>query len=418
VSARGGSRAGRPLLAALLGGALLLAGCGGSGSSSTSTSTSPASTTPVDNTAPLAVNLGPANNYNNGLFTSVTVCVPGTMNCQTIPNISVDTGSEGLRILSSQLTLSLSAVTGNSGNALQECVSFLDGSYVWGPVAAADIQLAGETASSVPIQIISANPSFPVPSQCSSGGASNDNTVATLGANGILGIGSFRQDCGSGCTGAAPLAFYYFCANSGCQVTSVSLTSQLQNPVWMFPQDNNGLMISLPAVPAQGEQSVSGSLVFGIETQSDNALGGATVFTADANANFQATYNGTSYSQSYIDSGSDAVYFLDSTTLGIPDCTDYSFYYCPSSTVSYTVTTTGLNGASAPVTITVANAEALFSFNGGLNAAFNDLAGASGTSPSSDYFDFGMPFFYGRKVFVGIEGQAGPGGVVGPYFAY
>ena len=33
-------------------------------------------------------------------------------------------------------------------------------------------------------------------------------------------------------------------------------------------------------------------------------------------------------------------------------------------------------------------------------------------------FDLALPFFYGRKVFVGIEGQLSPTGVAGPYWAY
>lgn len=70
------------------------------------------------------------------------------------------------------------------------------------------------------------------------------------------------------------------------------------------------------------------------------------------------------------------------------------------------------------MTFSIANADALFSSNGGANAAFNDLGGDSGTSTSTDYFDFGMPFFYGRNVFVGINGQSGPNGSVGPYWAY
>jgi hypothetical protein len=33
------------------------------------------------------------------------------------------------------------------------------------------------------------------------------------------------------------------------------------------------------------------------------------------------------------------------------------------------------------------------------------------------YFDWGLPFFYGRSVFTAIEGQAA-GSAVGPYYAY
>ena len=391
-----------------------LASCGGGGSSRP-----PASTTPVSNTQPIEANFGPANNYTNGLFTNVTICAPSSSNCQTVSDVLVDTGSEGLRLLSSAVTLSLPAETDSSGNDLQECMSFADGSYLWGPVVSADVQLAGEKASSVPIQIVSAPPSFAVPNSCTSGGGPDENTVASLGANGILGIGNFRHDCGGACTSSSTAPkLYYLCPNSVCQSVTVALTGQVQNPVWLFARDNNGLLISMPSVSAGGAPSASGSLIFGIGTQSDNALGNAVIYTTDSSGNFQTTYNGIAYSSSFIDSGSNAIFFLDHATLGIPDCSDNPGWYCPSGTVNYTATNTGLNGATGPVTFSIANADALFSSNGGANAAFNDLGGDSGTSTSTDYFDFGMPFFYGRNVFVGINGQSGPNGSVGPYWAY
>ncbi|HUZ45981.1 MAG TPA: DUF3443 domain-containing protein [Terriglobia bacterium] len=394
---------------------LALAGCGGgSGSSS-----NPAPST-INNTQAVAVNSGPANNYINGLFTDVTICVPGsTSNCQTISNVLVDTGSEGLRLLSSQVTLSLPPVIDNSSNGLQECVGFADGSYVWGPVVGADIQMAGEKASSVPMQLISSSSTYAVPSQCTSGGGPNENTVQLLGANGILGIGNFQQDCGAACTSASTAPpLYYLCPNSVCGLALVPLNFQLQNPVWMFPQDNNGVLISLPSILAGGAPAASGSLIFGIGTQSDNALGSAQVYTTDASGNFQTTYNNIAYSQSYIDSGSNAFYFLDHATLGIPDCSDAPGFYCPGSTVNYTVTNTGQNGTTGPVSFSIANADSLFNSNGGANWAFNNLGGDTGTSPSTDSVDFGLPFFFGRNVFVGIENETGPNGVVGPYWAY
>ena len=392
-------------------GLLVLIGCGGSGGSNPG-----GGSTPVDNTQALQVNLGPANNSTNEAFVAVTVCVPGSSSCQTIENVEVDTGSEGLRVLSSQISLSLPAIADTSRNALEECVSFADTSYVWGPVVSADVQMAGEKATSVPIQIISASPKFPVPSNCISGaGAADVNTVAALGANGILGLGVFQQDCGFACTSASPQVpdVYYLCPNSVCRVSTVPLGSQLQNPVWFFPQDNNGVVISLPSVPADGVASVSGSLIFGIGTQSDNALGSAQVYTTDNAGNFQTTYHGIAYSQSYIDSGSNGLYILDASTLGITDCSDFAGFYCPASPVDFTATNTGLNGVKADVSFSIANADALFAANGGRNAAFDDLGG---DNPQT--VDWGLPFFYGRKVFVGIEGQLSPTGVTGPYWAY
>lgn len=410
-----------PLIAAI---SWAMAGCGGGGSSPTSSITGQT----VNNTQTVEVNSGPANNYTNGIFTTVTICVPGSSTCQDIPNVLVDTGSEGLRLLSSVVTLSLPAVTNNSNNTLQECASFADGSYVWGPVMGADIQIAGEKGSSVPIQLIdSSSPTkYPVPSSCTSGGGSDENTVASLGANGILGIGVFQQDCGSNCTSASTApALYYLCPPTqglACQGATVALNYQLQNPVWTFPQDNNGVLISLPSIPDTGTPSVSGSLIFGVGTQSDNALGNAQIYTVDPSTGiFQTTYNNVAY-PGFVDSGSNAFYFLDSTTLGIPECTDSSGnptgWYCPSSTQSYTATNTGVNGTSNSVTFNVANADALFAANNGQNWAFNNLGGDSGTSSSNDYFDFGLPFFFGRNVFIGIENASGPNNSVGPYMAF
>jgi hypothetical protein len=46
---------------------------------------------------------------------------------------------------------------------------------------------------------------------------------------------------------------------------------------------------------------------------------------------------------------------------------------------------------------------------------FNDVAAPL---PSTLYgFDWGVPFFFGRNVFVAIEGSSTPGGT-GPYVAY
>ena len=127
--------------------------------------------TPTQNVQPITVNAGPANNYANGLFTSVTICVPAsTVSCQTIDGVLVDTGSSGLRILSSVLTLTLPQQTAN-GNPVVECNQFLDG-YTWGPVQVADVGMAGERASAVPIQVIGAPGFSAIPDSCTSSGPS------------------------------------------------------------------------------------------------------------------------------------------------------------------------------------------------------------------------------------------------------
>jgi len=410
-------------LAGLLGaaaGLIFVASCGGGSSSSSPTPTP--TPTPTNNSLTLSVNLGPTNDYVNGIFASVEVCEPGsTTNCTTVPDVLVDTGSTGLRLLSGAVGgLTLPAVTDASGNAVQECIQFISLAYIWGPVAQADIHLAGESAASASVHIISESPQYPVPSSCISTGSSGTpqdyNSVSALGANGILGVSNWAQDCGTACTSASTAPAQYFsCPSGNCQITALPTTStkgQVWNPVALFSQDNNGVLLSLPTVPAGGAATASGSLIFGIGTQSNNALGSAQVYAVTDQAYFTTTYNGTQYSNSFIDSGSNAFYFLDSATLGNIACADNPGWYCPASTLNFTVTNTGTNSTTGSVSFTIANADSLFDTG---YAAFTNLGGDSGKSPATDYFDFGVPFFYGRNVFVGIAGQTVTGVTNVPY---
>ena len=169
----------------------LLVGCGGSSGSKSSS--------PGSNSQAVIVNSGPPGNggYINGLFTTVTVCAPGTSTCQPISGVLVDTGSFGLRVLSSALTVSLAQQKDVNGNSVGECAPFAN-AITWGPVKTADVKLAGEQASSIPIQVIG-DPTFAtIPASCSSHGPAED-TLQQLGTNGILGVGPFVEDCGNSC---------------------------------------------------------------------------------------------------------------------------------------------------------------------------------------------------------------------------
>jgi len=103
-----------------------------------------------------------------------------------VDNVLVDTGSFGLRVVGSALgSLALTQETVN-GNSLAECFAYLDGTFTWGPVQTADVQMAGEVASSVPVQVL--DDAFSVIPSATCAGTPADTTAA-LGANGILGVG-------------------------------------------------------------------------------------------------------------------------------------------------------------------------------------------------------------------------------------
>ncbi|MFP3740476.1 DUF3443 family protein, partial [Burkholderia sp. SIMBA_019] len=85
------------------------------------------------------------------------------------------------------------------------------------------------------------------------------------------------HDCGPACVQNAVPATYYSCVGTSCTSIAVAENVQVANPVPYFATDNNGSILLLPAASSSGEASLSGQLVFGIGTQSNNGLGSAQV---------------------------------------------------------------------------------------------------------------------------------------------
>lgn len=411
---------------------LLLSACGGgdktpstsvnaatpsSGTSTaTSTSLTPTVALGVGNVVPITVNAGPPSAIGvfNIPFVSVTLCSPGSLvNCRTIDHVLVDTGSSGLRILSETGagSLALPSVSDGNGRPLGECAQFADG-FTWGSVRRADVRLAGEVASNLPVQLVGDGGSnfINVPSACRNTG-SNNSTVAALGANGILGVGHFRQDCGSLCTTQTSAGLYYACSAGVCSGTTVPLANQVGNPVAAFKTHNNGVLVDLPAVADNGSTQVNGSLVLGIGTSSNNTLtGSARVYSVDGNGQFPTVYKGRTYSTSFLDTGSNGIFFPDSS---LRRCTLSLGFYCPLSTTVLTATNRAATGsASTSVSFRLVNLDALAS-----NVAAAPVGGLAVDVGTATGFDWGLPFFFGRKVFTAIEASSTPYGN-GPYVAY
>ena len=426
---------------------LLLSACGGGGGGSTSGGSGTGAGSPpppppaLTNLATLTVDTGPSgldtgpNGYlqYNVAYVSVTLCAPGTTTCQTIDHVQVDPGSGGRRMLQSALTPTLRGAlpieTDTKGNPLGECYGYVDG-YAFGSVRQADFQIGGEKVAGMPFQVIGDTGVFAsVPAQCSGGGGANLNTLNALGANGIIGIGVTTTDCGAACAtaGGFSAAIYYDCPSSGCAsipaeaATTSAPYQQLPNPVAAMSTDNNGTIVSLPAATA-AEASLTGTLYFGIGTQTNNALGSAAVLLTSTSASpngaglITATYSGQTLNESTLDSGSNLYLFVDSTITG---CTGQDAgYYCPSSPLSLSATLQGTNAATTSVAFTLQNADTLLATSDGVLPGIGGNPNVfPGLNAYPQSFDFGLPFFYGRNVYTALEGR-NAGGTTGPYFAF
>lgn len=387
------------------------------------------------NILPVTVGSG----YFNEPTISVKVCEVGsTTNCVVVNNLLLDTGSFGLRVfksvisslnLSSQTDTTIAAGGGGTTNPLAECFPYADGTADWGPVVKADIYMGnapGLKASNIAIQKIDSTYVQPtVCSQSSHGPYTLDVSPSGSGYNGVIGVGVFTEDCGTLCSGVtgANTKVYFQCDTVGgtCTGVRVPLANQITNPAAGLPAGyNNGVALQLNAVSSDGGPTgVYGYLVLGIGNQTNNTPpSGVIMLQADANANFKTTFNGMVYNGSFIDSGTNTLSFPQ--TSSTPDCGGVNTGFdCPSTIVTMSAIqggcttspcsggSTGSNAVEVPYYIT----NALNAIGSG-NTVFNDI----GTSMPGG-FDWGLPFFLGRTVYVGFDATASSLGT-GPYWAF
>jgi hypothetical protein len=413
-------RSGKILLLFLV--LVMAAGCGGGEGGSSGTASSSALSLPNGPSLPqitgfnvLPVSVGGSFQYANEATVSVTICDESNGNCQTIDNILLDSGDYGLRIfrqvLNPSLAAALSPVQVNNTQPVYECTQYGDGSAVWGPVELSSVILSGEQPVLVPIQV--AGPaSFNSSQVCPAAPLLSSPSDALY--NGSLGIGFFAQDCGDMCASSAQNGQYFTCSGNTCTSIAVQTSIQVQNPVAALQTDNNGVLLRFPSVPAGGLPSVIGYLILGIGTQSNNTPSGVSTYGADNNAGdinyetFTTNFEGASYS-GFLDIGSNGLFFPSNQ---IPTITvDGAEWFNPPSLLTLSAMNVGYpSGPAGEVEFQVNNFNTLMFSS---NNVFSDLAG-----PGPDrWFDWGLPFFLGRNIYIGIEGTTSSLGT-GPYWAY
>jgi hypothetical protein len=444
-----------------------LFGCGGGGGDSTTTTISgnglntlgqsPAVTTravQTDNNLLVSVEDGPrgfllAPNANI-LYATVKVCHPVSGACVDIDHVQVDTGSVGLRVLASKVkSLNLPPLEISASPVVNayECFPFVIGG-LWGANAKAVVGLGRQLTGPVAVQLIEDDPAAALqPTEDCKAAADYKilDSAGALGSNGIIGVGSTNLDCGSVCLDgsyAANRTFvqYYGCQQGAANAAACSTTApvaanlQVSNPISALsnPAYNNGVVLAMPAVTDPGAASASGELIFGVDSiagsnvLSNNTVpsGARKVLLSVDTANIDAYLNITTqltlgglvqtFTSSYLDTGTNGLFFNDSSPAPIARCAGSS-WYCPKSVMTLNaVLSDGGSTVLNPVSVAfqVGNAEALFSTS---NTAFGDSAGAAPTGSTS--FAWGMPFFYGKRVYMSIWDITSSSGA-GPWYAW
>ena len=388
-------------------GLLFLAACGGGGGSSVSSTPTltvngpntdiPSPTTDTQTVIPTPENViavsvalgpsGPGLFFPNQSFVSLQLCQPNSSNCVTIDKVLLDTGSFGLRVFDSALAgLSLNASTYQS-RTLYQCAVFGSG-YTQGPVRVADMKLGTLKAPNLPLQVIEAGPRT-VPSGCSQSGVGPITAPEQLGANGILGVGALADDSG-------PLLVYYF-VMQGAQASLINglpSTLRIPQPITRLEKHNNGLILNYPAVDLSGAPTLDAQLILGLGTSDNNTTTGATFFTLSNSGRLRMAFNGTPY-DGVIDSGANHYVFPYAY---LPNCGG-TVFFCPETPQTVHVAI-GSYGAT-PRWISTLNLLDYKTY--GSNAAQPGLAGYT---TGNNEFILGLPFFYGRKVFIAVQGQS------------
>lgn len=396
---------------------LTLAGCGGGGSTAQAPAPLPqvsqadfsqglplkslgvggnAIAQPAPNVVPVSIGA------KNLMLVAVTVCRPGTASCVTVDKVLLDTGSVGLRLYAPAVQNALAPAAGSS---TAECGIF--GSfYAWGPLRDADVRLGGLQATKMRVQLYG-DSSVPAASAVGCGNSPSSQLAEPLpskaGFNGILGIKGLQADSQS----------YYSCSASSCSAVNLTLAEKLPNPVAKLPTDANGYSIQMPSIPVSGANGVIGAFVLGIGTRPNNSLPATvTTISLDSKQGFQLWLAGV-VATALIDSGTGVYALPKAQGLSLPTCAGFeAAVYCPSAATPLAIL---MKPSLSPTAIVGTN----LTIGDGVAFLSNGMAASStiATAVPATVISFGVdallgaPFFFGRNIYFGIEGQpVSPGG--------
>lgn len=336
----------------------------------------------------------------NRMTTSITLCAPGSRRCVSIDNIMVDTGSVGLRLQGRALAGFMLPAEQDGGHDVAECFSFVGHSNIWGKVRLADVHLGGLVASSLPVQVSDGALARPADASC----PNYDNDPAS---NGTLGIGRGSME---------RIGILYTCEAGSCTklpAGGVPDTLRIPNPVSRLPKDNNGEVFVFPPATHAVSREVHGKLYLGVNTAANNMLDRrVTILPLDARGYFTTRFHGRNYPQSYIDSGTQTISFLDPK---LSKCSNTPFDYCTTNAVN-------VFGAMVQPTDKTSSMLSLFrimqqpGIPGLLHDVYDDIVSVGGTPGQ---FVWGLPFFVEKRVYLVQEGRT-PNGFLqtGPFYGF
>ena len=319
---------------------------------------------------------------------SARICLRDVLErCFTVRKLLLDTGSSGLRIFPSAIPpgVAPSTVLPQTANrtSLWECLPF-GTAHLWGRVVPADVTLGtGRAIRDLPVQFAEKS-SFAPPPPCGRGTEGESPSISDI--DGILGVSPVRFDGG----------IYFKCSDHGCRPDAPSPREAIVNPVMRDEKDNNGIVLRFPEIPKNGRGPIIGELLLGVGTARDNRLPqGVRFFSMDGNGFFRAkTGRSSRLFYGRLDTGTTALVLPDQK---IPACSPpLSHLACPDRETFVSVFIPDTRGRQRRFPILVGNAETRLREH---RSVAGDILYFS-PETSSPPFILGMPFFFGKNLFI------------------
>jgi len=342
--------------------------------------------------------------------TRITLCVPQTNHCQTLSGILVDSGDTGVRISERSLRLTLPNVDAKSPRF--ECTTYMDHTARWGPVVRATVFLAHEPPVTVPVMLYR---------HTNRGSCGKGMQIPSHPFNGSIGVAPLIYDCGRECARHRSNRRYFTCRHTLCGETALPLSQQVVCPIVRLPKDHNGFVLSFANLPKGGTRRVDGTLTLGIGTEENSVPPPkkVTLFHTDPEGNLLTRYHGVRVEGS-LDTGTNFYLLPKISTLRkeLAGCFQAEgsgdFFKCPRRRERAVIE--GVRGRHRrEVAFTLTNEREIMRRAERKNMLATDSWGGSYRNENS--FVWGMPFFYGRKVYFGFPGYNSVLGK-GPYVAF